>query len=113
MFALGNLTSVNSSGVLNISTGSAVDLNITSTGNVLSVLGLNGPTGSDTSFTASRTAGTGGINGKTLTFSSFNSGTAVNVTFGDGTGGTVKTLDQLNTALQATTWRRRWTRLAS
>ena len=28
-------------------------------------------------------------------------GTAVNVTFGDGTGGTVKTLDQLNTALQA------------
>ena len=39
--------------------------------------------------------------GKTLTFSSFNGGTAVNVTFGDGTGGTVKTLDQLNTALQA------------
>jgi len=36
-----------------------------------------------------------------LTFSSFNGGTAVNVTFGDGTGGTVKTLDQLNAALQA------------
>jgi flagellin len=36
-----------------------------------------------------------------LTFSSFNGGTAVNVTFGDGTNGTVKTLDQLNTALQA------------
>ena len=36
-----------------------------------------------------------------MTFSSFNGGTAVNVTFGDGTGGTVKTLDQLNTALQA------------
>ncbi|MCK1598379.1 flagellin, partial [Bradyrhizobium sp. 159] len=30
-----------------------------------------------------------------------NGGTAVNVTFGDGTNGTVKTLDQLNTALQA------------
>ena len=45
--------------------------------------------------------GVGGINGKTLTFTSFNGGTAVNVTFGDGTNGTVKTLDQLNTALQA------------
>ena len=50
---------------------------------------------------AARTAGAGGINGKTLTFTSFNGGTAVNVTFGDGTDGTVKTLDQLNTALQA------------
>ena len=36
-----------------------------------------------------------------MTFTSFNSGTAVNVTFGDGTNGTVKTLDQLNTQLQA------------
>ena len=36
-----------------------------------------------------------------MTFSSFNGGTAVNVTFGDGTNGTVKTLDQLNSALQA------------
>ena len=93
--------SVNSSGVLNISTGSTTDLNITSTGNVLSVLGLNGATGSDTSFTASRTAGAGGINGKTLTFSSFNGGSAVSITFGDGTGGSVKTLEQLNTALLA------------
>jgi hypothetical protein len=94
-------SSVNSSGVLQISTGSTTDLNITSTGNVLSVLGLNGPTGSDTSFTAARTAGAGGINGKTLTFTSFNGGSAVNVTFGDGTGGSVKTLEQLNTALLA------------
>ena len=46
-------------------------------------------------------AGVGGISGKTLTFSSFNGGSAVNVTFGDGTDGTVKTLAQLNTALQA------------
>ena len=36
-----------------------------------------------------------------MTFSSFNRGTAVNVTFGDGTNGTVKTLDQLNTSLLA------------
>jgi len=36
-----------------------------------------------------------------LTFTSFNGGTPVNVTFGDGSNGTVKTLDQLNAALLA------------
>jgi hypothetical protein len=87
--------------VLKLSTGTTTDLSITATGNALSVFGLTGATGTGTSFTASRTAGAGGINGTTLTFSSFNGGTAVNVTFGDGTAGSVKTLDQLNTALQA------------
>ena len=94
-------SSVNSSGVLNLSTGTTTDLTVTGTGNALSVLGLTGTTGADTSFTAIRAAGAGGINGKTLSFSSYNGGTAVNVTFGDGTGGTVKTLDQLNAQLQA------------
>jgi flagellin len=94
-------SSVNVSGVVNLSTGTAADLAITGTGNALSVLGLTGATGTDTNFSASRTAGAGGINGKTLSFSSFNGGTAVDVTFGDGNGGTVKTLDQLNTKLQA------------
>jgi flagellin-like hook-associated protein FlgL len=94
-------SSIAANGTLKLSTGTTADLNITSTGNALSVLGLSGDTGNSSSFTAARTAGAGGINGKTLTFSSFNGGTAVNVTFGDGTGGTVKTLDQLNTALQA------------
>jgi flagellin len=89
------------SGTLKISTGTSADLAITGTGNAFAALGLTGPTGNATAFNAARTAGAGGINGKTLTFSSFNGGTAVNVTFGDGTGGTVKTLDQLNTALQA------------
>ena len=89
------------SGALKISTGTATDLSITGTGNALSALGLTGATGTDTSFTATRTAGAGGINGKTLTFTSFNGGTAVDVTFGDGTSGTVKTLDQLNAKLQA------------
>jgi flagellin-like hook-associated protein FlgL len=92
-------SSVSISGVLKISTGTTTDLTVTGTGNALAVLGLNGTTGQDTSFEAVRTAGAGGINGKTLTFSSFNGGAAVNVTFGDGTGGTVKTLDQLNAAL--------------
>ena len=92
-------SSVSASGTLKISTGTATDLSITGTGNALSALGLTGATGTDTSFAASRTAGAGGINGKTLSFTSFNGGTAVDVTFGDGTGGTVKTLDQLNAKL--------------
>ena len=52
-------------------------------------------------FTAGRTAAAGSLSGKTLTFTSFNGGTAVNVTFGDGSNGTVKTLDQLNASLLA------------
>ena len=95
-------SSVNANGTLKLSTGTVTDLSISGgTGNALAVLGLNGPTGNSGSFNAARAAGVGGINGKTLTFSSFNGGTEVNVTFGDGTGGTVKTLDQLNAALQA------------
>ncbi|MDE5456714.1 DUF1522 domain-containing protein [Bradyrhizobium sp. CSA112] len=94
-------SSIAANGTLKISTGTSQDLAITGTGNALSALGLGGNTGTDNAFTAARTSAAGGINGKTLTFSSFNSGTAVNVTFGDGTNGTVKTLDQLNAALQA------------
>ena len=94
-------SSIATSGALQISTGTTTDLSITGAGNAMSVLGLTGNTGTGTSFTASRSAGAGSISGKTLTFTSFNSGTAVNVTFGDGSNGTVKTLDQLNTALQA------------
>ena len=84
-----------------ISTGTTADLSITGTGNALSALGLTGNTGTGTSFTAGRTAAAGSLSGKTLTFTSFNGGTPVNVTFGDGTNGTVKTLDQLNAALLA------------
>ena len=94
-------SSINASGQLKISTGVSADLSITGTGNALNVLGLAGNTGTATAFTAARTSGIGGISGKTLTFTSFNGGTAVNVTFGDGTNGTVKSLDQLNQTLQA------------
>jgi flagellin len=94
-------SSVNASGQLKLSTGVNADLSVTGTGNALNVLGLAGNTGTATSFSAARTAGVGGISGKTLTFTAFNGGTAVNVTFGDGTAGTVKALDQLNTQLQA------------
>jgi flagellin len=99
--ASGQVASSVVTGTLQINTGSTSDLSISGTGNALAALGLNGPTGTNTAFTASRTAGAGGINGKTLSFTSFNGGSAVNVTFGDGTGGTVKTLDQLNAALLA------------
>ncbi|WP_028348550.1 DUF1522 domain-containing protein [Bradyrhizobium murdochi] len=94
-------SSIAANGTLRISTGTANDLAITGTGNALSSLGLTGATGTDTSFTAGRTAVPGSLSGKTLTFTSFNGGTAVNVTFGDGSNGTVKTLDQLNAALLA------------
>ncbi|MHC2626728.1 flagellin [Bradyrhizobium huanghuaihaiense] len=94
-------SSINASGQLKLSTGVNADLSITGTGNALNALGLAGNTGTATAFTAARTSGVGGITGKTLTFASFSGGTAVNVTFGDGTNGTVKTLDQLNTKLQA------------
>ncbi|WFU84021.1 DUF1522 domain-containing protein [Bradyrhizobium sp. CIAT3101] len=94
-------SSVNSSGQLSISTGINADLSITGTGNALNAFGLSGNTGTATAFSASRTSGVGGVSGKTLTFTSFNGGTPVNVTFGDGTNGTVKTLDQLNVQLQA------------
>ncbi|WP_247330804.1 DUF1522 domain-containing protein, partial [Bradyrhizobium sp. 21] len=90
-------SSINASGQLKLSTGVNADLSITGTGNALNALGLAGNTGTSSAFTAARTSGVGGLTGKTLTFSSFNGGTAVNVTFGDGTNGTVKTLDQLNT----------------
>ena len=94
-------SSINSSGSLQISTGTVADLSIVGTGNALSALGLTGNTGTATSFTAGRTAAAGSLSGKTLTFTSFNGGSAVNVTFGDGTNGTVKTLDQLNASLLA------------
>jgi flagellin len=93
-------SSIAPSGALQISTGTVSDLTITGSGNAMSALGLTGNTGNATTFTASRTATAGGISGTTLTFTSFNGGTPINLTFGDGTGGTIKTLDQLNAALQ-------------
>jgi len=96
-----NASTVAANGSLQISTGTSADLNITGTGNALSALGLGGNQGTATAFNAGRTANAGTLSGKTLTFSSFNGGTAVNVTFGDGTNGTVKSLSDLNTALQA------------
>ncbi|MBI5129144.1 MAG: DUF1522 domain-containing protein [Rhodopseudomonas palustris] len=95
----GSANSSLSSGSLKVSTGSASDLTISGTGNAMLALGLAGNTGTSTEFKASRASGTGGVSGKTLSFTSFKGGAAVSVTFGDGTGGTVKTLAQLNSKL--------------
>ncbi|SFL87588.1 Flagellin FlgL [Bradyrhizobium sp. NFR13] len=97
----GNTASSISSGALKLSTGTTSDLSITGTGNALAALGLKGATGTDMSFNAARSAADGGVSGKTLSFTSFNGGTAVDVTFGDGTNGTVKSLNQLNDKLAA------------
>ncbi|MCD0421304.1 DUF1522 domain-containing protein [Rubrivivax sp. JA1024] len=99
--ANGTANSSITSGSLKLSTGLAADLSITGTGNALAALGLTGPSGNSSSFTAARGVAAGSLNGKTLTFSSFNGGAATNVTFGDGTNGTVKSLAQLNVALAA------------
>jgi flagellin-like hook-associated protein FlgL len=95
-------STVASNGTLRISTGTASDLSIAGgIGNALGSLGLDGPTHTSSSFSASRAATAGSVNGKTLTFSSFEGGTAVSATFGDGTNGTVKSLSDLNTKLSA------------
>ncbi len=96
----GTASSISAAGGLKISTGVNADLAISGTGNALNALGLAGNTGTNSAFTAARTSAAGGISGKTLTFSSFNGGTAVNVTFGTGAG-QVQTLSDLNAALQA------------
>jgi len=88
-------------GALQVSTGATSDLKITGTGNALSALGLTGNTGMATSFTAKRSSTPGSLDGKTLSFSAFNGGTAVSVTFGDGTNGTVRSLADLNDALKS------------
>src|SRR5579871_298795 len=68
---------------LQLHTGVNYDLTIS--GTALAKLGL--------------TAGTTNHTGDTLTFASLGGGLATTVTFGDGTGGTVKTLNDLNNVL--------------
>jgi flagellin len=94
-------SSVALNGTLKLSTGTFSDLSISGSGNALSALGLAGNTGAGALFSAQRASGPGGIAGTTLKFTSFKGGTPVNITFGDGSNGTVKTLVQLNAALNA------------
>ena len=77
-------------GAITLHTGTAADL-VTS-GSGLAKLGLS-------AGTTTRTAGVSALNGLTLTIGATGGGTATNLTFGDGTGGTVKSLNDLNAKL--------------
>ena len=77
-------------GAITLHTGTASDL-VTS-GSGLAKLGL-------TAGTTTRTAAVPPLNGLTLTIGATGNGTATNITFGDGTGGTVKSLNDLNAKL--------------
>jgi len=78
-------------GKLLINTGTAADLVISGTLTSLTSLGL----------VAGTTNRISALNGLTLTIGATGGGTATNITFGNGTGGTVKSLNDLNAALAA------------
>jgi flagellin-like hook-associated protein FlgL len=79
-------------GKVTLHTGTASDLTIS--GTALAKIGL-------VAGTTARTPGTTALGGLTLTIGATGNGTATNITFGDGTGGTVKSLNDLNTKLAA------------
>ena len=78
-------------GKLILGTGTTSDLTLSGTLTSLSAFGL----------TAGTTARTTPLGGTTLTIGATGGGTATNITFGDGTNGTVKSLSDLNNALSA------------
>jgi hypothetical protein len=83
-------------GQIVLNTGTTSDLTITSNNNAaLTALGLG------TGVTQARTPGVSPLSGLTLTIGATGGGTATSITFGDGTGGTIKTLNQLNASLAA------------
>lgn len=88
-------STVNSDGTITLSTGTAADLSITSSNSAaLGALGLG------TSVTQTRTAGP--LSGTTLTIGKTgDDGVATTIVFGDGTNGTVKSLNDLNAKLAA------------
>jgi flagellin-like hook-associated protein FlgL len=81
-----------SGGKVTLHTGTTSDLVISGSG--LAKIGL-------VAGTTARTAGTTPLGGLTLTIGATGNGTATSLTFGDGTSGTVKTLDDLNSKLSA------------
>ena len=86
-------STISVTGEITLHTGTASDLVTSGTG--LAKLGL-------TAGTTARTPGAAGpgiLNGLTLTIGATGNGTATSITFGDGTGGTVKSLNDLNAKL--------------
>jgi flagellin-like hook-associated protein FlgL len=78
-------------GAIQLSTGTAADLQLG--GTALSDFGLSAATTPRGTTTP--------VGGLTLSFGAVGNGTATTVTFGDGTGGTVKSLNDLNAKLSA------------
>ena len=89
----GTASTISAGGALQINTGTTSDLVISGTGTSLSAFGL-------TAGTTARTAANP-LDGLTLTIGATGNGTATSITFGDGTGGTVKSLNDLNSKLAA------------
>ena len=86
-----SVASTVSAGKLQVSTGTAQDLVISGTLTSLSALGL----------AAGTTSRVTTLGSQTLTIGATGNGTATSITFGDGTSGTVKSLNDLNTKLAA------------
>jgi flagellin len=101
---VGNLLSAIDTAAGNTGTGSVAST-VANSGSATSALQLNTGVNSDLTLAGTAavklglTAGTYNRTGDTLTFTALGSGLATTVTFGDGTGGTVKTLNDLNTLL--------------
>ena len=85
-------STISAGGAITLHTGTAQDLVTSGTG--LAKLGL-------TAGTTARAGGVAALDGLTLTIGATGNGTATSITFGDGTGGTVKSLNDLNAALAA------------
>jgi flagellin-like hook-associated protein FlgL len=88
-----------SDGLVTLHTGTTADLNITATSGGYALLSTLKLTTGSTPVTQARTPGATALGGLTLTIGATGNGTATNITFGDGTGGTVKSLNDLNAKL--------------
>jgi flagellin-like hook-associated protein FlgL len=88
-----------SDGLVTLHTGATADLNITATSGGYALLSALKLTTGSTPVTQARTPGATALGGLTLTIGATGNGTATSITFGDGTGGTVKSLNDLNAKL--------------
>jgi flagellin-like hook-associated protein FlgL len=93
----GNTTNASlvTGGQIQLNTGLTANLAVTGSAGVLTALGL----GAAAANTATRGGGVSALDGLILNIAATGNGTASTITFGDGTGGTVKSLNDLNAAL--------------
>ena len=82
-------------GKITLNTGTTSDLTLSGTAATLTQFGLS----AGTTARGINTAAAGVLDGKTLTIGATGNGTATSITFGDGTSGTVKSLNDLNAKL--------------